>query len=207
MSLRSKTTLDDFRKDIEMNNRTTTILLAVVLLLVASIPTTQAASLNQSYASVNPSVAGSAPAGSYDFTTHGTAWVREKPSKFKTFKYYGWGTVAKVKAAGVGDQWVHIAVPFPSRMANSLMNIKYVEFCAQSTNGASTKPTRMDLWDYTGRFLSKSISWPADNSAHCFGYTYSSPSFHQDLGISVLLHFANTTDKITLDKAWVRVTP
>ena len=184
-----------------MNYRITTVLLAVTLLLVLGVPAIQAAPLGQPEASANTVAA----AGDYDFTTHGTAWVRQVPGEFILFRPLGWGIEARAKAAG--SKWVHIPVPFPSRIANSLMKIKFVEFCAQSTNGAISKPTRMDLWDYNGRFGSVNISWPADNAKHCYTYTFGSPAFHQDLGVSVLLYFANTTDKITLYKAWVRIVP
>jgi hypothetical protein len=120
--------------------------------------------------------------------------------------YRGWGAIAKAKTAA-GQYWIHIPVPYPTRIANSLMKIKFVEFCAQSTNGANTKPVRMDLWEYNGMFASVNINWWADNNKHCFTYTLPTPAFHQGMGISVLLKFANTTDRITLYKAWTRLIP
>jgi len=185
-----------------MNYRFTTIILTVALLLVILVPSTQAAPLNPSDAAQVEVVA---PAGDYDFTQHGTAWLREKNSNFTVFKQYGWGTFTTAKLAG--SYWVHIPVPYPSVIAGSAMKIKYVEFCAQSSNGASTKPVTMDLWEYPGRFLTVNINWQANNDKQCFGYTFPSPAFHQDLGISVKLTYANTIDSITLYKAWVRVTP
>jgi hypothetical protein len=176
-----------------MNYRITTILLAVALIFAIGVNSSRAAPL------------GAATAGDYDFTTHGTAWVPEIRSKFGAWMPRGWGTVATAKAAG--QYWVHIPVPYPSRIADSLMKIKFVEFCAQSNNGANTKPIQMDLWDYNGKFGSIGIAWPADNAKHCFTYTLVTPTFYQDLGISVLLKFANTTDVITLYKAWVRIIP
>jgi hypothetical protein len=176
-----------------MNYRITTVLLAVALLLVIGASDSHAAP----YFAASP--------GDYDFTTHGTDWVNETPGQV-AFSYKGWGTTTRAKTTA-GQYWVHVPVPFPSRIANSLMKIKFVEFCAQSTNGASTKPVQMDLWEYAGQFASVGIAWPADNAKHCFTYTLPTPAFHQDLGISVKLNFANTTDRITLYKAWVRIIP
>jgi hypothetical protein len=99
-------------------------------------------------------------------------------------------------------------VPFPARIADDLAYIHYVEFCARSTNGAVTKPIRMDLWARpVGRFSSTNIAWPGDNVQHCLGKTLSPAEWHEDLGISLLLQFGNAKDKIILDKAWVRVAP
>ncbi|RJP46430.1 MAG: hypothetical protein C4583_18990 [Anaerolineaceae bacterium] len=176
-----------------MNYRVTTILLAVALLFVLGVSSTHAAP----YFAASP--------GDYDFGTHGTDWVSESPGKV-ALTYKGWGAIFRAKTTA-GQYWVHVPVPFPTRIANSLMKIKFVEFCAQSTNGASTKPVRMDLWEYSGQFATKNISWPADNAKHCITLTLTTPAFHQGLGISVLLKFANTTDKITMYKAWVRIIP
>lgn len=176
-----------------MNYRVTTALLAVALIFALGVNTGNAA----------PPVV--ADPGDYDFTTHGTDWVNETPANV-ALSYKGWGAIARAKTAA-GQYWVHIPVPFPSRIANSLMKIKFVEFCAQSTNGANSKPVQMDLWEYPGQFASVGIAWPADNAKHCFTYTLNPAAFHQDLGVSVLLKFANTTDRITLYKAWVRLIP
>ncbi len=185
-----------------MNYRVTTILLALTLLLVAGVPATQAAPA----ASVSLANGYAATAGDYDFTMHGTAWVREVYTFFKVFNPKGWGMATQAKAAG--SAWVHIPIPYPSRIADSTMKIKYVEFCAKSTNGASTKPVQMDLWEAGGtKFLSVAVAWPAVNTYQCYGYTFSTPAWHQDLGMSLYLTYANATDAITLYKAWVRITP
>ncbi len=137
-----------------------------------------------------------------DFAVHGTAWVRENAGQFSMFKPYGWGTAAKVKASGY--QWVHIAIPYTTYLEDVAQKVRYVEFCAVSTNGAATKPVKMDVWANTVKISSTPISWPADNARHCFGVTYSPGVWYQDLGVSVQLYFANTTDKITLYKAWLQ---
>lgn len=181
-----------------MNYRLTTSLLALALLLVVGVGATQAAPP----ASVNLA----APAGNYDFATHGTAWVPEARGQFQAFSPKGWGIPTRVKAPG--SYWVHIPVSYPTYIAGSAMYIKYVEFCAKSTNGASSKPVHWDLWEADhSNFYSQDISWTANNLYHCWGHTFSPGTWRQDLGISVLLTFVNTTDTITLSKAWVSVNP
>jgi hypothetical protein len=188
-------------KEIIMNYRVTTIMLAVTLLVVLGVSVTQAAP------AARPSEV--APAGIYDFTNHGTAWVPERRGKFKLFKPFGWGIRTKVKAKWAPtNEWVHIPIPMPSRIANDFVSVKYVQFCAQSTNSAATKPIRWDLWDdNSGRIFARNISWPADNARHCVEYTFNPVKWASNLGISVLVKYANATDQITLYKAWVRVEP
>ena len=147
----------------------------------------------------------SAITGNTDLVHQGTAWVAEKRAQFSIFKPYGWGTEAKVKAAS--DQWVHIAVPYISILDGTGLKLQYAEICGKSSNGAATKPTKIDLWVNALRIGSYAISWPADNAYHCAGVTFGTPTWRDSVGISVLLHFANTTDKITLNKAWVRLVP
>lgn len=137
-----------------------------------------------------------------DFAVHGSSWARESPSMFSSFKVMGWGTAAKVKAAGY--QWVHISIPYLTYIEDIPQYVRYVEFCAASTNGASTKPVKLDVWAHTTRISSTAISWPADNGIHCYGVTYNPAVWKQDIGVSVQLYFANSTDKITLYKAWLQ---
>ena len=181
-----------------MNFRFTTILLALTLLLVLGVSVTQAAPAER------PSEV--APAGIYDFTNHGTAWVAERRAQFRLFRPFGWGIKTKVKTAS--SQWVHIPIPMPSRIANDFVNVQYVEFCAQSSKGTLTKPVRWDLWDdNSGRFYSADITWPADNAKHCIGHTFSPTYWVSNLGVSVLIQYANKYHAVTLYKAWVRVEP
>lgn len=147
----------------------------------------------------------SAITGYTDLVHQGTAWVAEKRYQLSLFKPYGWGTEVKAKAAG--DQWVHIAVPYISILDGTAIKLQYAEVCGTSSNGAATKPTKIDLWRNTLRIGSYTIAWPADNAYHCAGVTLAVPDWKDSVGISVLLHFANTTDKITLAKAWVRLVP
>jgi hypothetical protein len=145
--------------------------------------------------------------GNFDIVTHGSGWVPELRNKFSMFKAMGWGTVAKVKAAGVGDQWVHLPLTVMSVAEGTAPNLTYVEFCAKSSNGAATMPIQMDVWDNSTRISTDPVTWPADNAYHCVGHTYAVPTWRTDLGISVKIHFANTTDSVTLYKGWARIAP
>jgi hypothetical protein len=138
-----------------------------------------------------------------DVAAHGTMWMRESNGAFKTFSAKGWGTVTQVKAAGL--QWVHIAVPLIPYLEDSSLKIFYVEFCAQSTNGASTKPVTLDLWGHNTKFYSAAITWPAVNTIQCVGASFAAGIWEQDLGVSVRINYANATDKVTLYKAWVHM--
>jgi len=149
-----------------------------------------------------------ATVGASDFTNYGTAWVPQIRNKFSQWKPLGWGTAVKVKTTAVGqDQWVHIPVPMPTLLDGSWVDISYVEFCAQSSSGASSKPVHWDLWSDYGQFYSENITWPADNNIHCIGHTFSQMTWQPNLGVTVLLHFTNSTHTITLYKAWVEVLP
>jgi hypothetical protein len=176
------------------------ILSVLVLLLVAgSAPILAGAA--------GPSSDVRASEGYSDLVNYGTAWVPQSRNSFARFRPMGWGMEAKVKPVGVGDQWVHIPIPLTSVAEGSAVLIEYVEFCALSSNGAGTAPTAFHLWSDGGRFKTTTVTWPADNGRHCIGITVSPPVWKDSLGVSVSLHFANTTDQITLYKAWARVRP
>ncbi|MBC7224541.1 MAG: hypothetical protein H5T59_09770 [Anaerolineae bacterium] len=148
--------------------------------------------------------AGPESPGRTDVAIHGTTWRPEWPRRFSLFKVMGWGTETKSKNAN-GSEWVHVAVPMITRLEGRLQKIRKVEFCARSTNGAATRPIRVDLWGGKKRFVTQAIAWPADNKCHCFWVSFNPPVWKEDLGVSVLLYFANTSDKITLHKAWVQL--
>lgn len=140
-----------------------------------------------------------------DLAMHGTLWTAELRGQFQIFQPKGWGTTTRVKAASL--QWVHIPLPYATFINGVAQRIQYVEFCAQSSNGAISKPVRMDLWANNQRFLSKNIGWLANNAIQCRNHAFATPVWKEDLGLSVLLNFANATDQITLYKAWVRLVP
>jgi hypothetical protein len=143
--------------------------------------------------------------GFTDIAMQGTAWVEERPWRFFSFRYWGWGTETKAKL--VTDEWVHIAIPYATYIDSSQLKISHVEFCAQSTAGVRTKPVAWHLWANGSRFATYNINWPADNLQHCAWVNYPTPFWKEALGYSVKLHYANTADKITLFKAWVRLVP
>ena len=145
-------------------------------------------------------------AGSITLASHGTAWVPERRGKFALWRQYGWGTEARVKAGGVGDQWVHIPVPGAPVVDGYLTGLYSLTFCARSSNGAQSKPIRIDLWYGSTRFYSAPVNWWADNAEHCWKVDFNPGKSTVAVGVSVLLHFANTTDQITLSSAYASFT-
>jgi hypothetical protein len=147
----------------------------------------------------------SAIAGFTDLVAHGSAWRPQTPWNLAYFKPYGWGT--EIKGKGAGDQWIHMPIPYASYIDATALKVSHIEFCAKSTNGALTKPTRLDLWSNWDKIAQYTITWPADNGQHCAWVNYSTPAWRESLGMSVLVHFANATDRVVLYKAWVRLVP
>lgn len=183
-------------------------LLALALVLMLSATSTPGASaLNGApRQSIDPQAAPANP-GSTDMAMQGTMWQPQDRKSLSLFQPLGWGTAIRLKPKKPVDQWIQIGVPLITYLESTPQKVKYVEFCARSSNGASTKPVQMDLWDNDKSFGSFSIAWPADNDYHCFGHDFgAAAAWRSTLGISVKLHFANTTDIITLYKAWVRTT-
>jgi hypothetical protein len=140
-----------------------------------------------------------------DMAMHGTLWTPEIRTNFALFRPYGWGTATKVKAASL--QWVHIPLSYATYINGVAQKIQYVEFCAQSSNGGVSGPTRMDLWAHNVRFLQEHFAWPFTNNIACHGHLFATPVWKQDLGVSVQLAFSSAADTITLYKAWVRTVP
>ncbi len=58
------------------------------------------------------------------------------------------------------------------------MKVTYVEFRAQSANGAEAPSNRMDDYSDGGLFHSEAMTWWADNTNHCWGYTLAVPTWH-----------------------------
>lgn len=129
--------------------------------------------------------------------------MAQYPTAFTNFDPYGWGTFVRAKAAG--DQWIHMAIPLITYLEGRPQKISRVEFCAKPSNGVSSRPIRIDIWANGGRFVAKAIAWPADNLYHCYYVPFDPPVWKEALGVSILLHFANTADTITMYKAWVRL--
>lgn len=182
-----------------MNYRIITSLFLLLPLLFGNNPAPQAAPANQD---ATPPVVKEAAGPYTDVTIHGNMWQAERRYNFLTFSPKGWGTYTKLKAAGY--EWVQISVPIMSQMESRWQYVTYAEFCAKSSNGAVTKPVTLTVYNAGTMQSTQSISWPADNAMHCIGHTYSPSVWFQDLGISVNLYFANSTDVITMYKAWAQ---
>lgn len=154
-----------------------------------------------------------AATGFVDTVSYGTDWNPENRNFMSVWKWYGWGIEARLKAARApGSVWVHIPITLLSYNEGSALKVDYVEFCAKSTNGTATKPVKLHLWEETSGganrfFENNAISWPADNNTHCIGADVNPPVWKQSLGVSVQLYFANSTDTITLGKAWAHLVP
>jgi hypothetical protein len=198
------------RKDINMKYRFVAIALTITLLLLAGRPALarNATLLDNIYVypyGERPTVLDSVlfvPLQT-DLAFHGTMWVAEDRSNFSMFNIGEQGTVTRAKSAG--SLWVHISVPIMPFVWSHKGYVHFVEFCARSTNGASTKPVKIDLYENGTKFSSQAITWPAVNTFQCVGIPFATGSWKQDLGISVQISYANNTDKVTLFKAWVRM--
>jgi len=139
-----------------------------------------------------------------DLAIHSENWFPEKPNKFKPFKRRPWGT--KIQALAPGEYYVDIAIPLLTYIAGKAQYIKTIEFCAESSIGAKTKPVKWEIWTYdrTTPLWNGEIGWPADNDKHCIGKTFGTGIWLQDLSIAVKLNFKSTSHNIFMHKAWVR---
>jgi hypothetical protein len=183
-----------------MNKRSLYSMLLIVPLLVGSFVTRPA-----NPPAVPVPAAREAITGFSDIPAHGTAWVPEKKGQFKTFRPYGWGTMIKAKT--VGDKWIHLPLVFPVYLDATPLKVNMVEFCAQPSAVGTAYPVRMDVWADTVKVYTTNITWWSDSSYHCYNYVWSTSTWYQDLGLSILLRFTNTSDYITMYKGWVRVVP
>lgn len=143
--------------------------------------------------------------GETHLVTQGTAWVQERPKRFKRWKKMGWGTRAVYFGSlAPADEWVHLPVTMATYIDGTQLYVKHVEFCAQSTNGAVTKPTRLHVRANGNLLGDIPVSW-SDNNYHCAYIIFTPAQWAESVGISVKLHFANGTDQITLFKGWVKL--
>jgi hypothetical protein len=137
------------------------------------------------------------------FVIPGTAWVAERRGQLK-FTYVGWGTVFGKKKAP-GAEWVHIPIPMPTYIKGITQKISTVEFCARTAT-TTTRPVQLDLWDVDSRFYTGAITaWPI-NVVHCHSVGFNPPIWKSALSMSVKLQFADLTNTITMEKAWVNLT-
>ena len=181
-----------------------TILGLLVLLLVAgSAPMLASAD--------DPGLEPRALTGPSDLVAYGNAWVPEMRNHFAQWKWFGWGMQAKLKAARApGYEWVHIPIPYISAWDGTATDLDLVQFCMRSTNGAATRPVQVDLWSDQGnhatRFYTGAVTWTANNNKQCITVDVAN-AWHESLGLSVRIYFANGDDIMYLYKAWARVRP
>ncbi len=135
----------------------------------------------------------------------GTAWVAEKPNKFRRWRTYAWGV--ETRAEKKSHQWVHIAVPTPTYIDTTRMHVYFVQFCAKAHNPTQSAPTMVHIWANNKRLVEQPITWPNKTEQHCVDVTLSPTEWMESVGISVLVKYANRKDKVTLQKAWIGVTP
>ena len=183
-----------------MNYKAITSLLVLIPLLLGGVSTSQGTAGGSDLA---PSASVKSDELLYvsAISMAGTMWQPQRDTQFSQWVVYGWGTVAQSSAAG--NRWVHLGVPNIYFLENSFKNISNVEFCAKSSSGNRTKPTQLDIWSYTTQISTQSISWASNNNVQCISHDFSPDVFYRDVSISVRLHFANTTDQITLYRAEV----
>jgi hypothetical protein len=135
----------------------------------------------------------------------GTAWVAEKPAKFRRWRTYAWGV--ETRAVRRTNQWVHIAVPTPTNLDGGYNNVYHVEFCAKADNPTKSAPKAIHIWANNKRVFEQAITWPDKTTQHCHYVTFNPAEWMESVGISVLVGYANRRDRVTLQKAWIAVTP
>ncbi len=148
---------------------------------------------------------------SVEMEEHGTMWQPQFRGHFK-WAVKGWGTDTQAgDSYGNTYQWVHIGITYPYKIGGTTYKVSEVVFCANSNNPSQSKPTKVDLWGYyhpnNVRFHTENITWPNDTSIVCHSMVFSPAQQYADLGVSVLIKYANTTDVVTLDMAWAGFNP
>jgi hypothetical protein len=143
--------------------------------------------------------------GTSHMAIQGTAWVAERPGKFRNWKHWGWGTATRAKEAT--QEWVHIAVPTPTRIDGDYMWVRRVEFCAIAAKPLKSAPVQVDIWANNVRKIQVPIVWPDTDTQHCVPIVFDPAVWMESVGVSVLVKYANRFNKVTLTKAWVDVEP
>ena len=185
-----------------MKHRSFLPLLLIVPVLLGSVAFMQGSAAVPSVAPQSPNAGG----GSYtDFVIHGTAWEAQSPANFSFFNRFGYGTLTRAKAAST--QLVHIPLAYTPTANLTAEFASGIQFCARSTNGAATKPVKMMAWFRDTLLWSTAIAWPADSLTHCINHNFAVIASYQDLGLSLALKFANSTDTIRLFEARLRMFP
>jgi hypothetical protein len=143
--------------------------------------------------------------GQSHMAVQGTAWVAERPNKFRRWRTYAWGVETRAEKAT--NQWVHIAVPTPTNIDDGYLNVFHIEFCAKAENPTMSAPKKVHIWANQKRVYTEDISWPNATGESCHKIDFAPAKWMESVGISVLVGYANRRDKVTLTKAWIALTP
>lgn len=143
--------------------------------------------------------------GQSHVAVQGTNWVAERPGRFLRWRPYAWGVMTRAKAAG--QQWVHIAVPTTTVIDDTALSVFHVEFCATTTQPTKSAPVAVHLWADNNVIHTENISWPNTTSKHCHQIDFAPATWFESVGISVLVKYANDRNKVTLNRAWIALTP
>ena len=182
-----------------MNYKSITSLLLLIPLLLGGVSTSQTAAGSSDIApaaSVKPDELLYVSA----ISMAGTMWQPQRDTQFSQWVVYGWGTA--VRSSSAGNRWVHIGIPNTFFHDNNIEKVYMATFCAKSSRGSHTKPIQMDVWSYDSMIGTKTITWASANFIQCDTMMIPATEY-RDISISVKLHFANTTDVITLYRAEV----
>jgi hypothetical protein len=143
--------------------------------------------------------------GQTHMAVQGTNWVAELPHKFKRWRPYAWGVMTRAKAPT--QQWVHIAVPTPTFIDGTQLNVFHVEFCATAARPTLSAPVAVHLWANAARVYTENIVWPNTKDQYCHQIDFSPATWMESVGISVLVNYADERHKVTLNKAWIALVP
>lgn len=143
--------------------------------------------------------------GQTHMAVQGTAWVAERPNKFRRWVTFAWGV--ETRAEKKTNQWVHIAVPTPTNIDNAYRHVSHIEFCAWTENPTLTAPKKVHIWSNKDRVYTQDITWPNKTGQHCHKIDFAPSKWMESVGISVLIGYANRRDKVTLSKAWIVTVP
>ena len=114
--------------------------------------------------------------GQTHMAVQGTAWVAEKPGKFRRWRTYAWGV--ETRAVKATNQWVHIAVPTPTNIDTAYRHVSHIEFCAITQNPTMTAPRKVHIWSNQNRVFTQDISWPNTTAQHCHKIDFAPCNLH-----------------------------
>lgn len=138
----------------------------------------------------------------------GTMWQPQNSRQFKEWIVYGWGTFMRLKPAKApSDEWVHISPTKVNTLNGAAQKISYVSVCGATSNPTVTRPTQLHMWaENNNRFYTGGIAWSNTTARQCKTVTFPPATFKLGLNISILIHFGNGTDTVTMQEVWVGTT-